>query len=160
MILQILFTKIEKYQSKSQSSASTAESTSNVSFILSVTVPCWYISALTAPTSNLSKTSKISCILDKLKVLVITEKWCYIACINIQYGNPSLDLSRPYLSQLDCLAASRHLSCKCLKIRQQNWIPSPLEMYPFSQTWMSIALGMLDQSRLTWKSTKGAKCWK
>jgi len=54
-------------------------------------------------------------VLDRCKALVITEKSCYIACINTCYANPSLDPSRPDLSRLDCIAARRPLPCSlCL----------------------------------------------
>lgn len=57
------------------------------------------------------KTSKVPRVFDKSKAMVITEKFCYIACINTRYGNPSLDSSRPDLPCLDCLTAGRPLPC-------------------------------------------------
>ena len=61
------------------------------------------------------KKIKAPCVLDRTKALVITEKHCYIACINACYENPSSDSSRPDLSCLDCLAAGRPLPCSlCL----------------------------------------------
>lgn len=71
--------------------------------------------------------------MDKSQALVITEKSCYIACINGCYGNPSLDPSRPDLPRLDCLAADRRLPCSLCLLRRGDedggslvFLPSPL----------------------------------
>jgi hypothetical protein len=77
--------------------------------------------AVTSPVQHKNqskKKAKAPRVLDRTKALVITEKRCYIACINSCYENPSLDPSRPDLSLLDCLAAGRPLPCSlCLARR-------------------------------------------
>jgi hypothetical protein len=69
-------------------------------------------------------------ILDRSKALVITEKYCYIACVNTCYANPSLDPSRPDLSRLDCITAGRRLPCSLCLSRLGGgslvFLPSPL----------------------------------
>ena len=70
------------------------------------------------PKNRSKKKAKAPRVLDRTKDLVITEKHCYIACINACYENPSLDPSRPDLSRLDCLAAGRPLPCSLCLARQ------------------------------------------
>ena len=67
--------------------------------------------------------------MDNSKALIIVEKGCYISRINISYGNPSLDPSRPDLPQLDCIAAGRRLPCSLclLRLGQSASTFSPLE---------------------------------
>ena len=76
------------------------------------------------------KKVKAPCVLDRSKALVITEKSCYIACINTCYANPSLDPSHPDLSRLDCIVAGRQLPCSlclsCLGGSSPVFPPSPL----------------------------------
>ena len=49
---------------------------------------------------------------------MIVEKRCYISRINICYGNPSLDPSKPDLPHLDCITAGRRLPCSLCLLRQ------------------------------------------
>jgi len=83
------------------------------------------------------KKTKTPRVLDRCKALVITEKSCYIACINTCYANPSLDPSRPDLSRLDCIAAGRQLPCSLCLPRLGNCAvvfpssPLPVGSAPF-----------------------------
>lgn len=92
-------------------------------------------SALNSPPiphkNNSKKKTKSSRVLDKSQALVITEKSCYIACINACYGNPSLDPSRPDLPRLDCLAADRRLPCSLCLLRRGDGDGSSL-VFPSS----------------------------
>ena len=64
---------------------------------------------------------------DHSKALIITEKHCYIACVNTCYENPSLDPSHPDLSRLERLAAGRRLPCSLCLAR---WGAGPLVFPP------------------------------
>jgi hypothetical protein len=75
--------------------------------------------------NNVSKKKKVPCVLDKSKALIIAKKQCYIARINICYGNPPIEMS-----SFDCLAAGRRLTCSLCLARQGGgslvFPPSPL----------------------------------
>ena len=103
--------------------------------------PCSVLAAslIQRHSNNLSKSkSKTPQILDKTKVLVIvekTQKRCYISRINLCYGNPSLDPSKPDLPHLDCITAGHHLPCSlCLSWQGSNTIAlsllSPEGVFP------------------------------
>jgi hypothetical protein len=104
--------------------------------------------------NSLSKTNKVPRILDKSKALVITEKSCYIACINISYGNPSLDPSHPDSSRLDCLAASRRLPCSLCLTRQGRTITFPPSPSPEGSPLPILITPTLQQLPIQQKKTK------
>jgi len=81
--------------------------------------PCSALAASSIQRNNLSKSkSKTPQILDKTKALVIVEKQCYISQINLCYGNPSLDPSKPNLPHLDCITAGHRLPCSLCLLQQ------------------------------------------
>lgn len=75
--------------------------------------------------SKKKKKKKVPCVLDQSKALIIAEKQCYIARINICYGNPPIETS-----SLDCLSSGRRLPCSLCLARQGGgslvFPPSPL----------------------------------
>jgi len=104
------------------------------------------ISALTAPQNILSKTNRAPRVFDKSKALVITEKSCYIACVNACYEDPPLDPSRPDLSRLDCIAAGRHLPCSLCLARQGRTITFPPSPSPTGSHSLPILTPLGDAS--------------
>ncbi|PPR04699.1 hypothetical protein CVT26_015024 [Gymnopilus dilepis] len=94
------------------------------------------VTSLSAPlhqrNDRSKKKAKLStpAVFDKSKALVIVEKSCHIACINVCYENPSADPSRPNLPTLDCIAAGRRIPCLLCQQRQGSssidFPPSPM----------------------------------
>jgi hypothetical protein len=83
------------------------------------------LSSLPLPTKISRKKSKSATVLmDHGKALLLTEKTCYISCLNTIYGNNFSETST-----LDCIAAKRPLPCSlCLPCSELalEFPPSPL----------------------------------